>query len=305
MTVLTVLYSPLNQASAFVVKGLIRNDVDVIPLSLRNNVCFKLLYHICLKTHLYKLGGKFHFSPETYVKLQNIRNDVLFFDCQRINEYMVLISITKQNKKHLFFWNPLALSKKKPNKILFCLNKIKSKGVKIYTFDPSDSLLYHIKLIKNVNRMILFNDSLQEKYDFYFLGLPKKREVILNFLERKLTEKGYIVNFVLVKSKSEYISLEENLKNSSQSACIVDIVSEKYNQTGLTLRPFDALFLKKKLLTNCKSIKNYDFYHPDNILIIDKDLKGLDDFMKRSYHEIDENIVYQYEINHWIEQFIK
>lgn len=78
------------------------------------------------------------------------------------------------------------------------------------------------------------------------------------------------------------------------------------NQTGLTLRPFDALFLKKKLLTNNANIINTDFYEENNIYIFNENnMNGILKFMTKPYKEIPDKIVNQYEINQWlIDNFI-
>ena len=64
------------------------------------------------------------------------------------------------------------------------------------------------------------------------------------------------------------------------------------------------LFLKKKLITNNASIKEKDFYDSSNIYIIqDMELKGIEEFMKIPYKEVDPKIVSQYEINQWIQNY--
>ncbi|MEH3124157.1 MAG: hypothetical protein PGN16_19685 [Sphingomonas phyllosphaerae] len=53
-----------------------------------------------------------------------------------------------------------------------------------------------------------------------------------------------------------------------KSRTIVDI--EHPHQTGLTMRTFEALGARKKLITTNASVKDYDFYHPDNFYILDR-----------------------------------
>lgn len=303
---LTVIYSPQTQASSFVVEGLNREDVDIIPLYHRRAKFCKMMYHICLILHLYYVGGLFHFQKETIQRLRKVQNDMLYFDCCRLYEYMVLVKLTRKYKKHLFFWNPLALSYSEPTKVKKHVEILRHKDVILYTFDPKDADFYHLQLVKNVNRKMVFplGLKLELKYDFYFVGLPKSRENFLKSLESTLKDKGYKTKFIVVESRKDYISMVENLRNSSQSSCIVDIVSDKYKQSGLTLRPFDALFLHKKLITNCPAIVNSDFYHPDNIFIINENMNGIEEFMLKPYYNISDSIVNQYEINNWIEQFI-
>ena len=113
---------------------------------------------------------------------------------------------------------------------------------------------------------------------------------------------NFSTKFFIIENKESQISPYDNILYSAESKCILDLVSG--NQTGLSLRPFDALFLKKKLVTNNEYIKHFDFYNPANIYIIhDNKLDHLKDFMQVPYQEIPENIVNQYEINQWIENY--
>ncbi|QIC76833.1 hypothetical protein FSC17_10625 [Acinetobacter indicus] len=65
-------------------------------------------------------------------------------------------------------------------------------------------------------------------------------------------------------------------------------------QSGMTLRPVEALFYNRKLLTNNQSVINEPFYHADNILVV-KDIDSLSvvelkRFIDKPIVEIDENI---------------
>lgn len=54
-----------------------------------------------------------------------------------------------------------------------------------------------------------------------------------------------------------YSVVQERVRTSR---AILELISD--GQTGLTQRSFEALFLRKKLITNSPEIKSYDFYHP-------------------------------------------
>ncbi len=89
-----------------------------------------------------------------------------------------------------------------------------------------------------------------------------------------------------------------------KSKSILDFVS--IGQSGLTIRPLEALFLKKKLITNDKFIKNFDFYHPDNVFILGKDkMEYLSDFLEKPFIEIEESITSKYDFSNWIKRFFK
>jgi hypothetical protein len=53
-----------------------------------------------------------------------------------------------------------------------------------------------------------------------------------------------------------------------KSTAILDIHSA--NQSGLTMRTIEALALQKKIVTTNTNIKNYDFYLPENICVLDR-----------------------------------
>ena len=71
----------------------------------------------------------------------------------------------------------------------------------------------------------------------------------------------------------------------------------------MSFRPFEAIGLKKKLITNNIEIKNYDFYDPQNIFVIE-DIENISiskDFFESEYKELPKEIVEKYFIKNWIE----
>ena len=57
---------------------------------------------------------------------------------------------------------------------------------------------------------------------------------------------------------------------------------------------------EKKVITDNKMVKTYDFYHPDNIFIIDDNYAQIEEFIKIPYQEISEDIVKSYSFSTWI-----
>ena len=53
-----------------------------------------------------------------------------------------------------------------------------------------------------------------------------------------------------------------------KSKIIVEI--QRNDQIGLSFRIFEALGYRKKLVTTNTDVVNYDFYNPQNILVIDE-----------------------------------
>jgi hypothetical protein len=59
--------------------------------------------------------------------------------------------------------------------------------------------------------------------------------------------------------------------------------------------------LGKKIITTNKNIIKYDFYHPNNILVIDRaSLFVPDEFIKSEYVKINNNILNYYSIDFWL-----
>lgn len=76
-------------------------------------------------------------------------------------------------------------------------------------------------------------------------------------------------------------------------------------QAGMTLRTLEAVFLNKKLITNSKDIVNTPIYSPNNIYVIGNDEpRSIKEFLETPMTPLPSSIVRNYNIEHWIEQFI-
>lgn len=96
---------------------------------------------------------------------------------------------------------------------------------------------------------------------------------------------------------SDYLSLIQN------SSIILDIKTEEHN--GLSFRIFEAIKYGKKLITNNKAIKQYDFYHPNNFFIFDDDdFQGLKDFLDGKYIPPSNTIRQKYSFSNWVKNLL-
>lgn len=302
---LLIVYSPGSPAAEFVLQGVNMDEVGILKMQLKKSFPNKILYFIFYKLSLFKLSAHFRFASDFRKRLSEQDGKILFWDCCDLFLYKLLFAVCKQGtNKSIFFWNPLGFHKAERVSVNTMLGWLKKQKISLSTFDPEDSKRYDLPLYYNVNRKV---DVVEKKKDcdFYFVGLPKGREKELDKLRATVESKGYKTKFIMPKDKSEYISQMQNIQFSAKTRCIVDLVSAKYDQSGLTLRPFDAMFLEKKLLSNCKSLMNYDFFNKNNIFIFTDETNGdeIDDFMKRPYKEIDKEIVNRYEINNWLRKY--
>ncbi len=305
MEKLFVVYQPKFKATKFVVDGIALESVKSIPLYLRRNCCFYVLYGIFLFLHIHWLAYFFRYTRETRkVLFDASKAKILFWDCCGFKEYRVMNwRFKKAVGKDIFLWNPLSRWSSDDGCIERSIRYLKSRNFKIYSFDACDSRRYQIVRMKNVNRKVFCSED-SILYDFYFAGYVKKRRTSIDALKTTLEEKGFRTHFILVEKNEDYVSNMENIRKSAEARCIVDILSP--GQSGLSLRPFDAIFLKKKLITNCFEIEKMDFYRPSNIYIIrDFKLEGLEEFMQTPYQDVEAEIVEQYEVNKWIRYFMR
>ena len=67
------------------------------------------------------------------------------------------------------------------------------------------------------------------------------------------------------------------------------------------MRTFEALGARRKLITTNLDIEHYDFYNPNNILVIDRmNVNVPVDFISSQYVDIDQNIYDSYSLSSWL-----
>lgn len=191
---------------------------------------------------------------------------------------------------------------------------------KFYAFNPSDVDNKNVFFATNFYFNIIPEFIDNKSSDVYYLGsYLDERTKILNELLNKFEQLKLITNINLFSNKklikekyagskinivNTFLSYYENLEFVNQSNIIIDLKLEVHN--GLSFRFFECLFLKKKMITNNKSVVNYDFYHPNNIFILnDNNLEELNNFVNLPYVEIPEKIVSKYYFKNWIKNILE
>ena len=183
---------------------------------------------------------------------------------------------------------------------------------KVFFFDKNDLVKFGDKALPLTN--CYFNTKkIKElnEIDLYYLGTGNPTRIqyinnLFNRLENKYTFDGVITippyqkesTLGGVKLAHKGLKYDENIKQLQKSKCLIDIRFD-YHQ-GLSFRFFEALYYKKKLITNNESVKKYDFYNDNNIFITDfENLDGIEEFLNKPYVEIDQKIVEKYGFSNW------
>ena len=169
-------------------------------------------------------------------------------------------------------------------------------------------------------------DAVPKKYDFCFVATyTEMREHILqemlsktdcknNFIYLKETPDNRIVPSIkrLMHGEAKKLATRNIFYNSLEydtmldvfagSRCIIDIAHP--GQTGLSMRPFEAMAVKSKLVTTNKEIRKYDFYNPNNIYVIDPKKISMpgEDFINTAYEPVPDEIYKKYSIGSWCDQ---
>ncbi len=190
----------------------------------------------------------------------------------------------------------------------------------IYVFDEQDVIdypKYNLKAITNC--FFEENNSTEKSIDFSYIGVNTENrfDILSNFYDDlKAINKDFKINFYLKQDEfhakvsekllllEKSFSYQECLEISNQSKVLIDLKREEHD--GLSLRFFEAMNYNNKIITNNVSVAKYDFYNPDNIYITDfKNLEGLENFIKKPFVKISDEIINQYNFKYWINRIFK
>lgn len=198
---------------------------------------------------------------------------------------------------------------------------------KKFTFDRKDAQKFGLHFrplfyINQYNRSV--NSSQNPKYDLVFIGSVHTDRFLVGENIREFCDRKFLNTFFYYYAPSKIAFrlrkiFDENLKKfdiekvSFKSLNHIDIINYYQNsqavldinkpfQDGLTIRTFEVLAMKKKLVTTNSDIKNYPFFNPQNIFVTDRKNIFIDpEFLKTEFAEIDEKIQYMMSLDSWLE----
>jgi hypothetical protein len=196
-----------------------------------------------------------------------------------------------------------------------------------FSFDPNDCNKFNLIFrplfyIDKYN----FTNNLNREYDFLFTGTAHSdRYILVNKIINsigKSTSKThfYLSSKILYLFKKLLDSDFNNVKYSDisfnslshseiallmrKSKIIIDI--NHPNQLGLSMRTFESMATKSKLITTNPDVINYDFYNSDNIFIINRDNPKInEEFFNLPYADLNEVYIDKYSINGWVKDIFQ
>lgn len=205
-----------------------------------------------------------------------------------------------------WYWNKV-VSEDNPN-------RVSEKDCEKWSFDWEDCQKYGM----SYNTQYYFKSfqlpNEKVKHDIYFLGTDGGRKNIIGEWNTKFQKMGlntdiHIVTNIITGSEpyqellqKNKLSYQGNLQHIAQSKAVLEILRE--GQSGQTLRALECLFYHKKLITNDVRVQKYDYYHEDNIFIIEKDkLEDLPRFLEKPCAAISEELIERYDCKQWLKRF--
>lgn len=208
-----------------------------------------------------------------------------------------------------------------------CETRMK-KYDRVLTFDSRDAEEYDL-----IFRPLFFGkeyeaapaENQEYEYDFSFIGTAHTcRPRVVRQLGQERREKGrqffsflylphplvfaynklFNRDYRMVK-KSDICFAPMNVAQIKtvyqKSKCILDV--EHQNQRGLTMRTIELVGMQKKIITTNALVKEYDFYHPANIYVIDREHPVVDDnFWDQEYEPVAENILAGYSLETFLRE---
>ena len=192
---------------------------------------------------------------------------------------------------------------------------------KIYSFDDKDIEKHGFERLTNYNYLPFLSQEKQNPSEdaLYITSYDKKRIKQLEILSQKFEElrlkfdlyvigkKSWKNQLMKPFSKNKIVFTRKRINHENlpefykRTKVILDLMRE--NQYGLSFRVFEAMALEKKIITDNKKIKNYDFYNPNNILVLNKDFSNITkEFFETPYQSLPEGIYKKYTLEKWVER---
>lgn len=222
----------------------------------------------------------------------------------------------KKAKKVLYLWDDI--------KRIDTFKSIKGYFDRIYSFDTEDCEKYsliHLPLFYCDN----YEFSGEKKvYDVSSIGwlhserynslVKIKKQCIKNNYRYYLFLKTTFLHYIRMKSNKQIKDIEiigyiqKSIKECSdiakQSKVVVDLPFK--TQSGLTIRTFETLAARAKLVTTNAAIKKYDFYNEQNIYVVENNLINIpQDFVNTPFIEYKKTLIEQYSLKNWIRAIIE
>lgn len=207
-----------------------------------------------------------------------------------------------------WYWNP----------VCNCVSpdRINRDCCELWSFSADDCKEYHM----SYNSTYYFEEPTAYTEgsidtDIFFVGADKGRYGKLMELKGVAEKAGLKTDFRIIRDAGSNASgnyslrldYEEAVRLIKKSRAVLEILQE--GQTGMSLRPMEAIFFGKKLITDNVAIQAEKFYHNRTVLILDgrEAEKGFSHSLYRFVRENDGKFSHEYidyyDFGNWLKRF--
>lgn len=279
-------------------------------------------YHICLSKYKFEYKSLFerikNLGSKVFLKknIKHINREKYIIDeLERLGNFDQILTI---NPELISLETHRKIKNKTKRYITFLYDSLDRINVKnnilelfdiIFSFDKKDCKIYNFKFITNYIYNIENNKTSEFKYKAFCILSEDNRMNSLIKLDDFFKKINEITKFIVFTNNKinqntnitytdKRISINEVAELLNESEIFIDLIRD--NQTGLSFRVFESLKLERKLITTNETIKEYDFYNPNNILIIDKNNPIITHkFLDGKYEQVPDAIIKKYELKNW------
>jgi tRNA A-37 threonylcarbamoyl transferase component Bud32 len=230
---------------------------------------------------------------------------LIFFDFPLAYKFNTLMIKSSFNKFILYYWNPIKDSKR--------LLAEKEVYDEIWSYSEVDCKQYGLRYNGQFYKVRKDNSEKLAHFDLFYVGSIKKdrQHQLARYiryceslgLNNKIILTGDTDDSFLSTYVSKSISYESVVNYVKNSKCLLDINS---SSVGMTIRPLEALYFNKKLITNKNDIYTYEGFNFENTLKLEERMisntQGFLDFEnpQKPYSDYNE----RYSVNRFVSEFI-
>lgn len=272
-------------------------NADVCPLYRELGGVEKKLFKLYEHFHFCNVGRCLASWKDNIEKYDMI----LIFDGIRGRDVLEYIRSKNQRAKiKIYYVNSMDESDRK------CPTNYQGLGCEFYTFDYDDAIKYGMKFKHfYYEGADIGHQNIKIDNDVFFVGVDKNRLKLLKELQGCFDRLGISYKMVIVATPhkrysnddrrllSNPVSYNDVIRNVMACRVVLDIVKE--GQSGITLRPMEAMMLDKKLITNNLNVKKYKFYNPKNVFVLqERNIEELPEYISAPVIPVDDSIKKDY-----------
>ncbi len=237
------------------------------------------------------------FSEKVLMKLKNCSKNLVGYIWDGLRPHLKNnLIVSRKYLDRLYSFDSNDISKNPDLNMLFCTNF----GVLQKDLMPYESRKWDVFYIGHIGGRLHY-----QRRDLKIIDFFKKINAIFNIKILYEDQFSGLINFNEEKLSyiNQHVSTLETQHQTQYAKIVIDIC--KPHHIGLSFRFFECLFAESKIITNNKDIKNYDFYNPQNIMVVDYEGEALsqetfEGFINQPYVPVDKIYLKKYEVNNWI-----